>query len=92
MVSFLELIGEHKMHSITIKNIPADLYDKLKIKARENRRSINNEVINCIDRSLRSRRIDAEEFIAKIEFIHHKHKVPKITAKDLKEGIREGRL
>ena len=80
------------MHSITIKNIPTDLYDKLKIKARENRRSINNEVINCLDRSLKSRQIDADEFISKIEFIHNKYKLPKITAKNLKEGIKEGRL
>lgn len=80
------------MHSITIKNIPTDIYDKLKNKARENRRSINNEVINCIDRSVKSRQIDAEEFIAKIEFIHNKYNLPKLTAKDLKEGIREGRL
>ena len=80
------------MHSITIKNIPSELYEKLKSKARVNRRSINNEVIHCIDRSLRSHRIDPEEFIVRIESIHRKHTFPRITAKDLKEGIRKGRL
>ncbi len=80
------------MHSITIKNIPSELYEKLKNKARENRRSINNEVIQCIDRSLRNHRIDAEEFISRIESIHRKYTLPRVTPKDLKEGIRKGRL
>ena len=80
------------MHSITIKNIPPDLYEKLKEKARVNRRSINNEVIHCIDRSLRSHRLDPEEFIAQIESIHRKYTFPRITPKDLKEGIRKGRM
>ena len=75
------------MHSITIKNIP--FYEKLKLKARGNRRSINNEVIQCIDRSLRSHRINAEEFISHIESIHRKHTLPRITSKNLKEGIRK---
>jgi len=79
------------MHSITIKNIPSELYEKLKIKAQRNRRSINNEVIHCIDRSLRSCRVNAEEFVAQIESMHRKHKLLHITAKDLGKGIRKGR-
>ena len=79
------------MHSITIKNIPPELYEKLKTKARGNRRSINKEVIHCIDRSLHSHRINADEFIAQIESMHSKHTLPHITAKDLNDGIRKGR-
>lgn len=80
------------MNAITIKNIPSELYEKLKITARENRRSINKEVINCIERSIRSRRINEEEFIARIEVIQRKYKLPRVTEKDLKAGIRKGRL
>ncbi len=79
------------MRSITIKNIPSELYEKLKIKAQRNRRSINNEVMHCIDRSLRSSRVNAEEFIAQIESMHRKHKLPGITSRDLKAGIGKGR-
>ena len=33
------------MHNITIKNVPEELYEKIKINAKENRRSINNKII-----------------------------------------------
>jgi hypothetical protein len=37
---------EGNMASITVKNIPQELYEKLKITASLNRRSLNNEMIN----------------------------------------------
>ena len=33
--------------TITVKNIPQELYEKLKIAASVNHRSLNNEMINC---------------------------------------------
>ena len=38
------------MATITVKNIPNDLYKKLKETASSHRRSINNEVIYYIDK------------------------------------------
>jgi len=35
--------------TITVKNIPYDLYEKIKQNAVEHRRSINNEVIAIIE-------------------------------------------
>lgn len=49
------------MSIITIKNIPAVLYENLKQAAVLNRRSINNEVIVCIERAVGVRKIDEEE-------------------------------
>ncbi len=40
------------MPNITIKNIPDDLYEQLKRSARINRRSINQEIIMCIESSV----------------------------------------
>jgi hypothetical protein len=37
------------MASITVKNIPQALYEKLKIVGSMNRRSINNEMIICLE-------------------------------------------
>ena len=44
------------MATLTIKNIPDDLYEELKQRAATNRRSINNEVIMLIERAFRSYR------------------------------------
>ena len=52
------------MPTITIKNIPEDLYERLKEAARLHRRSINSEVIVCIEKAVRSQRIDVEAEIA----------------------------
>lgn len=46
------------MATITVKNIPDELYGKLKSAAKINRRSINSEIIMCIEKVLSSRRID----------------------------------
>ena len=53
------------MATFTIKNIPPKLYEKLKQSAEINRRSINSEIIVCIEKSVRSQIIDAEKVLAK---------------------------
>ena len=44
------------MKTITVKSIPNDLYERLKQRATENRRSINSEIIVCIERTVQSRK------------------------------------
>ncbi len=44
------------MKTITVKSIPDDLYERLKQRATENRRSINSEIIVCIERSVQSQK------------------------------------
>ena len=51
------------MPTLTIKNIPDDLYVRLKQRAEINRRSLNSEVIVCIERAVRSRRIQPEAYL-----------------------------
>ena len=49
------------MATLTVKNIPDDLYQKLKAVAAINPRSLNNEIIVCIENAVASRRIDIAE-------------------------------
>ncbi len=42
------------MRTITVKNIPDDIYENLKQSATENRRSINSEIIVCIESTVLS--------------------------------------
>ncbi len=53
------------MRAITVKNIPDDLYEHLIRSAELNRRSINSEIIVCIERAVRTRRIDPEMVLAR---------------------------
>ena len=48
------------MANITIKDIPDELYDRLKEMAKLHRRSINSEVIVCIEDAILPRRNDVE--------------------------------
>lgn len=52
------------MATVTVKNIPDELYKRLKACAEANRRSVNSEIIVCIERAVASHRIDPNEVIA----------------------------
>ena len=41
------------MVSITIKNIPEQLYSKLKTQAKLNHRSMNGEILHCLEDAVR---------------------------------------
>ena len=79
------------MSTITVKNIPEDLYEKLKKRAKENRRSINNEIIMCIERSVKSRRIDPEEFLKDVKKLQASLNLPPLTDAFLKRAKEEDR-
>lgn len=51
------------MRNITIKNIPDELYEELKRSAKINRRSINQEIIICIESSVQSKAASPEQVI-----------------------------
>ncbi len=53
------------MVALTVKNIPEELYERLKRSAELNHRSINSEVIVCIERSVRTRKVDLEGTLAR---------------------------
>lgn len=60
------------MPTITVKNIPADLYERLRQAAAANRRSLNSEIIVCIERAVRSSTIQPEEFLAQARRLREK--------------------
>ena len=79
------------MPTMTIKNVPDDLYEKLKESAQEHGRSINNEVIFCIKRALRGGRIDPEAFLARMEALDKGISLPPLTDEILRTANEEGR-
>jgi plasmid stability protein len=79
------------MPTMTIKNVPDDLYKKLKESAQEHGRSINNEVIFCIKRALRGGRIDPEAFLARMDALDKGISLPPLTDEILRAAKEEGR-
>lgn len=51
------------MPTMTVKNIPPDIYELLKQSAAANRRSINSEIITYIERGVRGRKVNAEDLL-----------------------------
>ena len=79
------------MANITVKNIPADLYEHLKESAVANHRSINGEIIACIERAVGSPSIDVEAVLERTRQLREKWRGPPITDDEFNEAKRAGR-
>ncbi len=58
--------------NITVKNIPDDLYEKLSRCAKINRRSINQEIIVCIENSVQDKIHTPEQVLEKARKLRNK--------------------
>ena len=53
------------MKNVTLKNIPDRLYDRLRQAAEQHRRSINSEILACLERSVLPHPIDVDDVISR---------------------------
>lgn len=79
------------MATITVKNVPDELYEKLKMKAEVNRRSINSEVIVCIERAVASHPIDPSRFLEKVRLLRAQVGANPLTLEQIAEARNTGR-
>ncbi len=79
------------MTNFTVKNIPPDLYKKLKISADMNRRSINSEIIICIENTVESQAIDTEKLLYKARKLRTLTANHPVTNQDLTQTKSVGR-
>jgi plasmid stability protein len=80
------------MKSITVKNIPADIYESLKNSAKMNRRSINSEIIMIIEAAVHCKKIVPEDFIVTARQLREKTAAYVITDEEFNQAKRTGRL
>jgi antitoxin FitA len=80
------------MATLTIKNVPKKLHQRLKQSAAEHRRSLNSEVIARLESVLISRRIDPQEFLARARALRERTPGLRVTEEDLRQAKSEGRL
>lgn len=79
------------MANLTIKNIPQPLVEKLKIQASLSRRSLNHEVIRCLECAAESVPLDSDSLLAKVRAIRSTPAHTRLTDKTLRELKNKGR-
>ena len=80
------------MATITVKNIPPEIYEKLKQSAEMSHRSINSEIIACIERAVRSQQINPELLLANARKLRNKTVSHPITDGEFTRAKVTGRL
>ena len=76
--------------TITLKNIPDDVYKALKESAERNRRSMNSEAIVCLERVLGPHRITVEDRLERIRRLRESLNI-ETTPEEIDRFKREGR-
>jgi antitoxin FitA len=52
------------MPTLTLKNIPDDIYIRLKEAAQAHHRSLNSEILYCVERTLGTHKLDIAEHLS----------------------------
>lgn len=79
------------MPAVTIKNLPDDLYERLKANSKVHHRSINGELIATLERALTAQRVDAEQQLAQIRILRSRLDLPTLDPDDIHAAIESGR-
>lgn len=79
------------MTTLTVENIPDDLYEKLKESAQAHGRSLNDETIFCLETVLAPRKISISEKLQRVRFLRQQVPPGKVTTAEMGEAINQGR-
>ena len=76
--------------TMTIKDIPDAIYERLRASADAHQRSMNSEAIVCLETVLQPRRVNADEQLSRIRELRASLNFA-VTAEDVDTLKREGR-
>ncbi|WP_447973728.1 FitA-like ribbon-helix-helix domain-containing protein [Nitrospira sp. Kam-Ns4a] len=79
------------MATLTIKNIPDRVVKRLKARAAEHRRSLNHEVIACLEAAAQATPVDPDAFLARVRLIRRKPANFRLTDRTLTQLKTAGR-
>jgi len=79
------------MPNVNVKNLPKDLHRRLKDRAKRNHRSLNSELIACLQEAVMPRRIDPDEAAERIRALRGRFRGPPLTDKEIARLKSEGR-
>ena len=77
--------------TLTLKNIPAELYGRLKEAAEAHRRSLNSEVIVCLESILLPQKISVDQRLAQARQLRQALPSGAFNASDIAQLREEGR-
>lgn len=78
------------MATVTLKNVPDELYEKIKTSAAVNRRSVNQEVIFLIEQALAANAAGTEATLAEVRLLREKLGIY-VTEEEVTQAKNEGR-
>ena len=79
------------MRTLTIKGIPDALYDRLKQRAGVHRRSLNSEVIVCLEQATNLPTIDPETWLTEADHLRTQFHLAPLTEPRLRRAKAAGR-
>ena len=79
------------MATLTIKGIPDALYKRLKKRAAEERRSINSQVIVCLELQLATSRRDPQAILKRADAIRKRLNLPPMPVEQFRKAKEYGR-
>ena len=77
--------------TLTLKNIPDDVYSRLKLSAQTHRRSMNSEALVCLEAVLLPTRLTPTERLARARDLRGALPQGKFRARDIDTLKRKGR-
>lgn len=77
--------------TLTLKNIPDEIYTRLKESAETNKRSLNREAIVCLEAALMPERVAPSDRIARARALRAGLPRTRFKARDIDALKREGR-
>jgi antitoxin FitA len=79
------------MATLTLKNIPDNLYNQIREAAHLHHRSINSEIIYCVERTLNPHEINVAEHLAMAKQLRVKTANYVLTDAEIDKAKSEGR-
>lgn len=79
------------MPTLTLKNIPDSLYMQLKEAAQAHHRSLNSEILYCVEQTLGTHKIDISEYIEIARNLREKTTHYPLTDQLINDAKNEGR-
>lgn len=79
------------MPSLTIKDLPAPVHHRLKERAAMHHRSLNQEVIACLERAVGAERFDAEQWLRDAEALRTELGLKPLSERELRAARSAGR-
>jgi len=84
--------SEEDMVTVTIKNIPEEIYEKIKLQARANRRSVNSEILSIFEHAVQKLTpIDVQETLERARKARELTAHYTITNEEIDRWKKEGR-